>query len=168
MEAAMIVRDARQDDAQAIVDILNPIILERTHTAFDTPFTVEQERDYLQRFPARGIWKVVTADNGRIVGFQIVEPFAAYTKAFDHVGTIGTFVDLSFRNQGIAARLFHATFETAPQQGYAKLFTFVRADNAMALRTYLRHGFTIVGTARKQARIDGRYIDEMVIEKMLN
>ena len=162
----MIVRNARPDDAQAIVDILNPIILERTHTAFDTPFTVEQELHYLLHFPRRGIWKVV-ADDDRVYGFQIVEPFATYTGAFDHVGTIATFVDLAFRGQGIAARLFDATFETAPARGYAKFFTFVRADNAMALRTYGRHGFTIAGTARKHARIDGRYIDEIMIEKLL-
>jgi L-amino acid N-acyltransferase YncA len=167
--AVIIVRDAREDDAQAIVDILNPIILERAHSAFDTPFTVGQEREYLQRFPARGIWKVAThAGDGRVIGFQIVEPFATYTNAFNHVGTMGTFVDLAFRNQGIAAHLFEATFETARAKGYEKFFTFVRADNPMALRAYTRHGFTVVGTARKQARIDGRYIDEILIEKLLS
>jgi RimJ/RimL family protein N-acetyltransferase len=42
----------------------------------------------------------------------------------------------------------------------------VRADNDAALRVYQRHGFSIVGTARRHARIGGRYIDEIVIEKI--
>jgi L-amino acid N-acyltransferase YncA len=31
---------------------------------------------------------------------------------------------------------------------------------------YQRHGFSVVGTARRHARIGGRYIDEIVIEKI--
>ena len=71
--------------------ILNPIIQARVYTAFDTPFSIEAERDYLLNFPPRGIWKVaVRRSDERLVGFQIMEPFAAYTGAFDHVGTLGT------------------------------------------------------------------------------
>jgi L-amino acid N-acyltransferase YncA len=37
----LLVRDARPDDAEAIVGILNPIIEAGVYTAFDTTFTVE-------------------------------------------------------------------------------------------------------------------------------
>jgi RimJ/RimL family protein N-acetyltransferase len=43
----------------------------------------------------------------------------------------------------------------------------VRADNAAALATYRAHGFEVIGTARRHAKIDGRYIDEILIEKAL-
>jgi L-amino acid N-acyltransferase YncA len=162
------IRDAHPDDAEALVRILNPIIEARVYTAFDTPFSVEAERDYLLKFPARGIWKVaIRLSDGRLVGFQIMEPFATYTTAFDHVGTLGTYVDLDIRRRGVATRLFEATFETAPQKGYEKIFTFVRADNPVALQAYLRQGFVTIGTARNHARIDGRYIDEILVEKSL-
>ena len=162
------VRDAEPADAEAIVGILNPIIEARAYTAFDTPFSVEAERDYLVKFPARGIWKVaVRRADDRPVGFQILEPFATYTRAFDHVGTLGTYVDLGLRRQGIATRLFDATFEAALRKGYEKIFTFVRADNPAALQTYLRHGFLVIGTARNHAKIDGRYVDEILIERSL-
>ena len=82
------------------------------------------------------------------------------------VGTLGTYVDLEHRRRGIAKALFAATFEAARQKGYEKIFTFVRADNAAALATYRAHGFGVVGTARKHAKIDGRYIDEILIEKV--
>lgn len=161
------IRDATPADAEAIVAILNPIIEARVYTVFDAPFSVEAERDYLSRFPARGIWKVATGSDGRIVGFQVMEPYATYTHAFDHVGTLGTYVDLQLRRQGIARQLFAATLAEAVRKGYEKAFTMVRADNPAALGTYLRHGFEIVGRARRHTKIDGRFVDEIFIERQL-
>jgi L-amino acid N-acyltransferase YncA len=162
------IRDATPADAEAIVAILNPIIEARIYTVFDAPFSVETERDYITRFPARGIWKVaVSAVDRRLVGFQVMEPFGPYTRAFDHVGTLGTYVDLERRRRGIAGRLFAATFDAAVRKGYEKAFTFVRADNPAALQTYLGQGFVVVGMAKRHVRIDGHYVDEVLIEKWL-
>jgi L-amino acid N-acyltransferase YncA len=164
----LFVRDAEPADAEGLVRVLNPIIEARVYTAFDTPFSVDAERDYLKKFPARGVWKVAIRDSDRaLVGFQIMEPYASYTHAFDHVGTLGTYVDLDSRRQGIARRLFAATLEAARHKGYEKVFTFVRADNPAALQTYLGQGFLVVGNAKRQARIGGVYIDEILIEKWL-
>jgi len=162
------IRDVTPADAEAIVAILNPIIEARVYTVFDRPFSVDEERDYITRFPPRGIWKVAVRDGDRrLVGFQVMEPYGPYTRAFDHVGTLGTYVDLDLRRHGIASRLFAATFEAAVRKGYEKAFTLVRADNRAALETYLRHGFEIVGTGRRHTRIDGRFVDEIFIEKQL-
>jgi len=162
------IRDVRIEDAEDIAAILNPIIAARCYTALDTPVTVDQERDFIRTFPARGIFlAAVDTSSNRIAGFQDVSPFADFTHAFDHVGVIGTYVDLERRRQGIATRLFAATFDAARRKGYEKFFTYVRADNEAGLQTYLHHGFRIVGTAQRQAKIDGRYIDEVMIEKVL-
>ena len=162
------IRDVTPADAEAIVAILNPIIEAGVYTVFDAPFSVEAERGYIARLPPRGIWKVAIRDSDRrLVGFQVMEPWAAYSRAFDHVGSLGTYVDLGLRRQGIARRLFAATLDAAVRMGYEKVFTFVRADNTAALETYLCHGFEIVGTARRHTRIDGRLVDEIFIEKQL-
>lgn len=163
-----LVRDVVPADAEAIVGILNPIIEARVHTAFDAPFASDTERDYIVRFPSRGVWKVaLRRPDGRVVGLQVLEPFGQYTRAFDHVGTLGTYVDLEHRRRGVAKALFAATFEAARRKGYEKIFTFVRADNPAALATYQAQGFGVVGRARRHAKIDGRYIDEILIEKAL-
>lgn len=160
------VRDVVPADAQAVVEILNPIIEARLYTVLDAPFTADEERDFIMKFPPRGIWKIAQRRaDARVVGFQVLEPFGPYTKAFDHVATLGTFVELSARRQGIAKALFAATFEAARRKGYEKIFTFVRADNPAALATYCAHGFEVIGTARRHAKIDGRYVDEILIEK---
>jgi L-amino acid N-acyltransferase YncA len=162
------IRDARIEDAEEILAILNPIIVARCYTALDTPITVEGEREFIRTFPARGIFLIaIDITSSRIAGFQTVSPFADFTHAFDHVGVIGTYVDLELRRHGIATLLFAATFEAARRQGYEKFFTYVRADNEAGLHTYLRQGFRIVGTAQRHAKIDGRYIDEVIIEKAI-
>ncbi|MFN6514123.1 MAG: GNAT family N-acetyltransferase [Nostoc sp. CreGUA01] len=162
------VREVELNDAEAIISILNPIIEAGVYTAFDTPFTVEAEREYILNFPVRGVFHVaIGGHEQKIVGFQSMEPFATYTHAFDHVGVLGTYVDLSHRRQKVATSLFNATFEVARQRGYEKLFTFIRADNMAALATYLNQGFYIIGTAKRQAKINRTYIDEIIIERFL-
>ena len=164
----LLVREVQLDDAEAIVGILNPIIEAGVYTAFDTPFTIEAEQEYILHFPQRGVFHVaVCRQEHKVVGFQSMEPFATYTHAFDHVGILGTYVELSQRRQGISSCLFRTTFETARRKGYEKIFTFVRSDNLAALATYLNQGFYIVGTAKRQAKLNGRYVDEIIIERFL-
>lgn len=166
---SLLVRDVTPADAEAVVAILNPIIEARLYTAFDQPFTVDAERDYITHFPRRGVWKLaVRQPDDEIVGFQILEPFGPYTTSFDHVGSLGTYVALDQRRQGIAKVLFPATFQAARQKGFEKIFTFVRADNPAALATYTDQGFVVIGTAKRHAKIDGRYIDEILIERALD
>ena len=164
----LFVREAQIDDAEAIVNLVNPIIEAGVYTALTTPLSIEAEREFISNFPRRGIFLVaVCCEHHKIVGCQNVEPFATYSPAFAHVGVIGTFVDLSYRRLGVGKTLFKATFEAARNKAYEKLFSFVRADNAAALATYLSQGFYSIGTARRHAKINGIYIDEIMIERFL-
>jgi L-amino acid N-acyltransferase YncA len=162
------IRNATPDDAAAIVAIFNPIIEARSMTLFDTPFSVEAERSYISELTARDIFHVaVRTRDDAVVGFQSLSPFATYTHAFDHVGVIGTYVDLGSRRQGIAKSLFPATFMAARQKGYEKIFTYIRADNPAALAAYQSHGFRVVGQAERHARVDHRYLDVVIVERSL-
>lgn len=162
------IREATPDDADGIIAVFNPIIETGKHTAFTEPFTAEAEREFIENLPERAIFHVaVQQADDKIVGFQSLEPFSAYISAFDHVAMVATFVDLGHQRQGIAAQLFEATFAAARQKGFEKIHTFVRADNIAGLRAYLGQGFRIVGSAHRQAKINGQYIDEINIERFL-
>jgi len=162
------IREACPGDAEAVVGLLNPVIETGEYTVLDRPFSVQEERRFILNFPPRGIFHVAQSrPDGRVVGLQTMEPFAAYTHAFDHVGVIATCVDLGCRRQGIGKRLFEATFEAARQKGYEKIFTYVRGDNPAALAAYMKCGFRVVGTAQRHAKLAGRYVDEIIIEKFL-
>jgi L-amino acid N-acyltransferase YncA len=164
----LLIRDARPDDAAGIVSVFNPIIESRAYTLFDTPFSVEAERSYIIGLSERDIFNVAvrTSDN-TVVGFQSMAPFATHTHAFDHVGVVGTYVDLGSRRQGVAKCLFPVTFEAARQKGYEKIFTYIREDNPAALATYQAHGFRIVGRADQHGKLDGRYVDVIIVERRL-
>ncbi len=163
-----IIRVVKKKDAQEIINILNPIIEEGLYTILDTTFSLEEEEQFIHDYPERGVFQVaVNSRCSSVVGFQNVEPFATYTHAFDHVGIIGTYVDSTYRRQGIASRLFDSTFQLAKLKGYEKIFAYVRDDNDNALAAYLKQGFEVIGKAKKHAKINGRYIDEILIEKFL-
>jgi L-amino acid N-acyltransferase YncA len=135
---------------------------------FDTPFSIEAERSYIEGLTPRDIFHVaVRSSDEAIVGFQSMSPLATWTRAFDHVGVIGTYVDLGSRRQGIAKSLFPATFEAARSKGYEKIFTYILADNPPALATYHSHGFRIVGKADRHAKLHGRLVDVIMVERLL-
>lgn len=164
----LVVRQVNVEDAQGITEVLNPIIEEGLYTILDTTFSVEEEKSFIVNFPKQGVFTVaVDKDSDKVIAFQNIEPFASYTKAFDHVGIIGTFVDSENRGKGVSKQLFQSTFEVAKQKGYEKLFAYVRADNERALAAYIRQGFEVVGTAKKHAKVGDVYIDEILIEKFL-
>ena len=163
------IRPATEDDAEGVAAIFNAVIEGGRHTVVDRPVTVEQERVFLRNYPTRGVFHVAEdLGSGRIVGFQTLDPYdAPYTRAFDHVGVIGTYVAEDQRRRGVARALYRSTFAAARERGLEKIFAFVRADNPEALAAYQSQGFDVIGTARRHAKLNGRYIDEIFIEKLL-
>ena len=78
------------DDAEGIVAILNPIIEAGVYTVIDGPLTASAERDFIRTCVPRGVFHVaIDAGDGALVGFQIAQPIATYTHAFDHVCDMG-------------------------------------------------------------------------------
>jgi L-amino acid N-acyltransferase YncA len=164
----LVIRAARRDDAASMIAVLNPIIASGTAVTFDAPITEDAEARYIAGFPEHGVFLVAERSSDEtIVGLQSTEPFADYTRVFDHVGVIGTYVDPVCQRQGIATRLFAATFVAARCKGFEKLFTYIRADNDAALAAYGSQGFEVVGRARRHARIGDRFIDEIMVERFL-
>jgi hypothetical protein len=51
---------------------------------------------------------------------------------------------------------------------YRTLFTYHLVHNAAALGAYTKHGVSIVGTARRHARIRNNYVDMLVVERLLS
>ena len=164
----MKIREVVINDAEGITNVLNPIIIEARYTVLDKTFTTEEEKIFIGNFPDKGVFNVASMDDGlSVIGFQNVEPFATYTSAFNHVGIIGTFVDANHRGKGVSSALFNATFELSRSKGYKKLFAYVRNDNERALAVYLKQGFEIISIAKKHAKVNDVYIDEVLIEKWL-
>ena len=164
------VRDVQPDDAEAVVALLNPIIESGLYTTFVEPFTPSFERAFIESFPARGHFLGAfedASDNKQLRGFQVVTPAPGYTPALDHVAEIGAYVSLDYQQRGVARQLFSVTLERAERHGFEKLLAWVRADNVAGLRSYRKCGFAEVGTAKRHAKVGGRYVDVVLLEYLL-
>ena len=58
-------------------------------------------------------------------------------------------------------------FEAARGIGYHKLVLAAFPSNAAGMALYTRCGFVRVGVYREQGRLDGRWVDVVVMEKLL-
>ena len=160
------IRPATLDDAEGVLEVLNSVVQERKYSSFDRILTVEEERQFIASLGERSGLFVAELE-GRIIGFQTIEPFAAYTPAMDHVGIMGTFVHADFRGQGIGRQLAGASFKFAQEKGYEKAVIYVRASNKAAQEFYQKLGFVPKGTLEKQVKIDGEYEDKVFMEMFL-
>jgi len=166
--AELRVRRASADDAAGIAAVLDRIIKGGRHSLLDTPFSEAEERVFIASLPARAFIHVAVTPADEIVGFQTVEPWSSFvTRAFDHVATMGTYVAEESRRRGVGAALAAASFAGARAAGYEKIFTDLRADNLDSLCYHLSLGFSVVGSARRHARLCGRDIDVVFIEAFL-
>jgi L-amino acid N-acyltransferase YncA len=162
------IRPASADDAAGIAEVLNEVIVGGRHSMLDTPFTVQGEREYIEALPERAFIHVAETPEDGIVALQTMEPWSGFmTHEFDHVATMGTWVTASLRRRGVGARLAQASFAAARALGYEKVLTELRADNLESLAYHVSLGFAVVGTARRHARLHGRDIDVIFIERFL-
>jgi ribosomal protein S18 acetylase RimI-like enzyme len=104
---------------------------------------------------------------GVVVGFMSLDLWAMYTDSFDHVGVMGTIILPPWRRQGIGRRLAEHTLDFARAKGYEKIVIYVRADNTGAQAFYRSLGFTPKGILERQVKMDGRYEDEVFMERFL-
>ena len=159
-------RPVALDDAKGVLEVLNSVVREQKYSSFDRILTVEEERQFIASLGERSGFFVAELD-GRILGFQTIEPFATHTSAMDHVGIIGTFVHADFRGQGIGRQLAKASFKFAREKGYEKAVIYVRASNRAAQKFYWELGFVPKGTLEKQVKIGEEYDDEVFMEMFL-
>jgi L-amino acid N-acyltransferase YncA len=145
-------------DAAGVAAVLNCVIAEACYTALSGHWTPEAELAFLNTLGPRS--QVFLAEvSGRIVGFQVIEPFVAYTDTMDHVAHLGTYVLADHRSRGIGQHLAEATLAFARAQGYEKAVVFVLAQNELGLAYYSALGFERRGTLVRQTKIDGTYHD---------
>jgi L-amino acid N-acyltransferase YncA len=151
------------EDAAGVAAVLNSVIAERRYTAMTGHWTPPAEQAYFRSLgPRSEVFVAETA--GRIVGFQSIEPFAAYTSTMDHVCHFGTFVHADYRGRGIGIGLARATLAFARAQGYEKAVVYVLAHNRGGLAFYRSLGFEERGVLARQTKIDGAYHDEVFME----
>lgn len=163
----MEIRNATQDDAAAIARIYNQGIEDRLATLETQTRTPEERAEWLAaRGPRHPVLVAVDGD-GTVVGWGSLNPFNP-RPAYNHVADFSVYVGRENRGRGIGDALLGALEERARTLGYHKLVLAAFPHNGPGMRLYERHGFTRVGIYREQGMLDGRWVDVIVMEKILD
>ena len=141
---SMTIRPARLDDAQAMCDLLNPIIADGTTTAHRTPF--DRDRMIGHYIAPPRLASCVTAwESEGLLGFQTLEWPDPGWDEWGSVpmdwGLIASFVAEGAQGRGVGQALFAATLEAARKTAMVAIDATIRADNVPGLAYYSRLGF---------------------------
>lgn len=161
----MKVRQAEAGDAAAIAHIYNQGIEERLATLETSPRSPEERRAWLANREARHP-VLVAVEGETVTGWASLNQFNP-RPAYDHVADISVYVERAWRGRGVGTLLLGALEERARETGFHKLVLAGFPENEAALALYRRQGFRVVGIYREQGLLDGRWVDVMLMEKLL-
>jgi L-amino acid N-acyltransferase YncA len=157
------VRSAGPDDARRIAEIYNAGIAERTST-FETrprkPSDVLRWLDSADRFP------VLVAGEDDVLGWARVAPYSE-RPAYAGVGEVSVYVDREARGRGVGTSLLEHLSRHAHELGYWKLAGKLFPENEPSVRLVRRNGWREVGLHLRHGRLDGRWRDVLVVERLL-
>ncbi|MBI4636615.1 MAG: N-acetyltransferase [Candidatus Rokubacteria bacterium] len=178
------VRLATAADAEAICRIYNQGIEDRVATLETELRTPEERRQWLQARSPRH--PVIVAD--------LTEPHRAHStpptdeaglaepvtvvawgslnvfnprEAYRFVADLSVYVERAYRGKGVGDAILGRLIELARERGFHKMVLSAFPDNAGGMALYAKHGFRTVGVYREQGLLDGRWVDTIVMEKIL-
>lgn len=159
------IRDAVPNDAVAIATIYNQGIVDRIAT-LETEERTPEER--LQWLAARGPRHpvLVAEQDGTVVGWGSLNQFNP-RKAYDFVADFSVYVQREWRGKGVGSALLHALTARAKQLGYHKMVLSALPCNTAGTALYQKCGFRTVGIYKEQGLLDGKWVDTVIMEKIL-
>jgi L-amino acid N-acyltransferase YncA len=159
-------RHATIADAEVICAIYNQGIEDRIATLETERRTPEERRQWLAGRDARH--PVIVAEvQGRVVGWGSLNLFNP-RPVYDAVADFSIYVERCWRGHGIGRRLLEQLIALAPGLGYHKMVLAAFPFNKVGLTLYERLGFTTVGVYHEQGQLDGRWVDIIIMEKLLD
>jgi phosphinothricin acetyltransferase len=156
------IRTATRADAEAVCEIYNHGIAGREAT-----FETEPRRpDDVLRWFDSGLPFLVADDDGVVVGWARVTPYSPRA-VYAGVGEHAVYVHPEAHGRGIGRDLLQALAEACERSGMTKLTSRVLTTNAASLRAHRAAGFREVGVQRRHGRVDGRWQDCVLVERLL-
>jgi L-amino acid N-acyltransferase YncA len=159
------IRDAVLTDAAAIATIYNQGIVDRIATLETQERTPEERLQWLAtRGPRHPV--LVAELDGAVVGWGSLNQFNA-RKAYDFVADFSVYIEREWRGRGVGSFLLHTLQTRAKQLGYHKIVLSAFPWNTAGMALYQKYGFRMVGTYKEQGLLDGKWVDTIIMEKIL-
>jgi L-amino acid N-acyltransferase YncA len=164
----MHVRRARLDDAEALRAIYNLEVTTSTVTFDLVPRTEAQQRAWLAE--RSGAHAVVVAEDGEedgILGFASLSPYRdrpAYTTTVED----SVYVRRDAQGRGVGRALLGELVAVATASGFHTVIARVVGGHEASLALHRGQGFALVGTEREVGRKFNRWLDVVVLQRLLD
>jgi L-amino acid N-acyltransferase YncA len=153
------IRAATPGDAEAIAAIYNQGIAERNSTFETRSRTASEFAEPVPPF-------LVAEMEGSVRGWaRLVR--SSPRECYAGVGEASIYVDRDARGAGLGRALFDALSEEAERAGYWKIVGGLFPENAASVALCRAVGCREVGTLRHHSRLDGRWRDVLLVERLL-
>jgi RimJ/RimL family protein N-acetyltransferase len=110
------------------------------------------------------IWLAITGDQ-QLAGY--LEAEGGRFRRNRHVATLIVGVLHAYQGQGIGSRLFQGLESWAGEAGIQRLELTVMVHNEAAYALYDKMGFSVEGRRRRSLWVDGEFVDEYSMAKLL-
>jgi phosphinothricin acetyltransferase len=159
------IRMADAVDAAAIADIYNTGIAERAATFETEPRTVTQ---IAERLLAQERYALIVAVDCRqsVVGWAGLSEYSPRS-CYSGIAEFSIYLRPDVRGQGIGKTLLGSLIDVARQRGFWKLVSRVFPTNAASRGLCRSCGFREVGIYERHAQLDGRWLDVVIVERLL-
>jgi L-amino acid N-acyltransferase YncA len=159
------VRLATMDDAEAIARIHNEGIADRIATFETEPRTSLQVTSALadrgDRYPT-----VVVERDGQVVAWASAGPYRS-RPAYAGVAEHSVYVARAARGAGAGGAALEALCRAYAERGFWKIVSRIFPENTASLKLHERCGFRVVGVYRRHGQLDGRWLDCVIVERLL-
>jgi RimJ/RimL family protein N-acetyltransferase len=163
------IRHIRESDAERFLALSSQLDQEtafRLLEAGERTTTVEEQRDIIRRFQCADNHALLVAEwDGRLVGY-IAGIGGSYRRNRRTVEVVVAVLQ-AFWGRGIGTRLFEELEKWARQHGIHRLELTVMGHNETAIGLYRKMGFEVEGRRRDALFVDGEYVDEHAMAKLL-
>ena len=159
------VRSATVEDAPAVLEIYNHEVLTSTVTFDLVPRTLAEQESWLtDRSGAHVV--LVVEDEGEVVGFGAL---SQYRERAGYATTVedSVYVHEHHRGKGVGRLLLAELVERATAHGFHALMAKVVGDHQASINLHAAAGFEVVGHEREVGRKFGRWLDVVLLERLL-
>jgi L-amino acid N-acyltransferase YncA len=161
--AAVVVRPAGHDDAAAIARIYNQGIDDRLAT-FETE---HRSAETVIAWLDSGYPVVVSEAAGEVAAFAAAFPYRS-RPCYAGVREFSVYVRRDLRGGGHGRLVLSALVEAVRDQDGWKLLSRIFPENAASLALCRSLDFREVGVYRRHGRLDGRWRDTVIVEKLID
>jgi len=154
----VIVRDARPDDARAIVDLYNHYVTHTTITFEEQPVSPSEMESRVREIQSGGLPWLVAEESGVVVGYAYASKWktrSAYR--FSVESTV--YVAHDRRTRGVGTSLYEVLIARLKDAGYHTVIGGITQPNEASVRLHERLGFVKTAHFREVGFKFGEWLD---------